>query len=105
MARTNDMGASSREVFVPGEDSGLGGEGQGCGCAVLPSPLVGEGGALWSAIALLSATDEGSMSAEADSSADRDPSPGFALRSHPLPQGERVLSVTPTPWSRRRRPR
>jgi hypothetical protein len=30
MARTNDMGASSREVLVPGEDSGLGGEGQGC---------------------------------------------------------------------------
>src|SRR5260370_40824583 len=29
-------------------------------------------------------TDEGSVNAE------RDPSPGFASRSHPLPQGERV---------------
>jgi len=43
----------------------------------LPSPLVGEGGAQ-------SAPDEGSLSAETD------PSPVFASRSHPLPQGERV---------------
>src|SRR4029077_21076913 len=46
-----------------------------------PSPLAGEGGALRSALALLSAPDEGSLFAE------RNPSPGFATRSHPLPQG------------------
>src|SRR5882672_9756441 len=36
--------------------------------AFFPSPLVGEGGALWSALALLSAPDEGSLSAETDPS-------------------------------------
>src|SRR5690348_13119151 len=42
---------------------------------------------LWEKVARIDrcATDEGSVSA------DRDPSPRFALRSDPLPQGERVL--------------
>jgi hypothetical protein len=40
---------------------------------------------LWEKVARTqSATDEGFASAE------RDPSPGFASRNHPLPQGERV---------------
>src|SRR5690242_5249772 len=53
-----------------------------------PSPLVGEGGAR-------SAPDEGTVSA------DRDPSPVFASRSHPRPQGERgrVAREPPLPRS------
>src|SRR5258705_9466935 len=56
-----------------------------------PSPLVGEGGALWSALALLSAPDEGSHSAETDPSPVRD----AAHRGHPLPQGERGREAGP----------
>src|SRR5262245_10883713 len=49
---------------------------------LLPSPLAGEGGA--------QAPDEGYLSTA--ELAERDPSTGFAPRSHPLPQGERVRS-------------
>src|SRR5882672_8412710 len=59
--------------------------------AFFPSPLVGEGGALWSALALLSAPDEGSLSAETDPSPVRDAS----HRGHPLPQGERERKNRP----------
>src|SRR5436190_12391251 len=50
-----------------------------CSQLLLPSPLVGEGGAQ-------SAPDEGSLSNEGCLSADRDPSPALASRGHPLPQ-------------------
>jgi hypothetical protein len=50
---------------------------------LLPSPLVGEGGANERSEF---GTGEGSVSAE------RDPSPAFASLRHPLPQGEREES-------------
>src|SRR5688572_8649444 len=55
-----------------------------------PSPLVGEGGALWSAIALLSAPDEGYLSSRGSfRSIDRNPSPVTnELRSFVPPKSE-----------------
>src|SRR5581483_1596853 len=54
---------------------------------VAPSPLVGEGSSVGRPAF---ASVRGPLAASA---AGNNPSPGFALRSHPLPQGERVGSV------------
>src|SRR6267378_94533 len=77
--------------------SGLGREGQyGGGADLLPSPLVGEGGHKRPTAAvfverrcLASATRSPCRMRGYALSTDRNPSPVFASRSHPLPQGER----------------
>src|ERR1700686_2583413 len=81
MAMISNMDGSLIPSNYPKDEQGnrdpTGGSGYFCGATHFPSPLVGEGGALWSALALLSAPDEGSLSAETD------PSPVASLREAP----------------------